>query len=128
MQGAPDDRRSPSHWGTDLVAGGPTNGLALLAADLLEVVWVVGLKYTDGFTRLFPSALTLAAPLCSVMLLARAFRTIPVGTAYAIWTGIGAVGTAIGGIAFLGESASPARLGSLSVIVAGILALKPSSH
>jgi quaternary ammonium compound-resistance protein SugE len=96
----------------------------LSVAGLLEVVWAVGLKYTDGFTRLWPSAITLAAMVASVYCLAVAVRTIPIGTGYAVWTGIGAVGVAILGMALFGEAASLLRIGSILLIVAGIAGLK----
>jgi quaternary ammonium compound-resistance protein SugE len=102
--------------------------LILLIAGLLEVVWAIGLKYTQGFTRLTPSIITVAAMIASVVLLSWAMKSLPVGTAYAIWTGIGAVGAAITGMVLLGESASPARLLSLGLIVAGIIGLKLSTH
>ncbi|HEK1037105.1 TPA: quaternary ammonium compound efflux SMR transporter SugE [Proteus mirabilis] len=86
------------------------------------------LKYTHGFTRLTPSIITIAAMIVSIAMLSWAMRTLPVGTAYAVWTGIGAVGAAITGILLLGESASPARLLSLGLIVAGIIGLKLSTH
>jgi quaternary ammonium compound-resistance protein SugE len=100
----------------------------LIAAGLLEVGWAVGLKYTEGFTRLTPSVLTLLAMIASMYLLAQAVRTIPVGTGYAVWTGIGAVGTAIVGIAILGEPREARRVLSLALIVVGILGLKFSSR
>ena len=96
----------------------------LVVAGLFEVVWAVGLKYTDGFTRLWPSLGTLAAMVISVWLLALAMKSLPVGTSYAVWVGVGAVGTAILGIVLLGESASAGRLASLALIVAGIVGLK----
>lgn len=102
--------------------------IVLLIAGLLEVVWAIGLKYTHGFTRLTPSIITIAAMIVSIAMLSWAMRTLPVGTAYAVWTGIGAVGAAITGILLLGESASPARLLSLGLIVAGIIGLKLSTH
>ncbi|UBX49906.1 quaternary ammonium compound efflux SMR transporter SugE [Providencia alcalifaciens] len=101
--------------------------IILLFAGLLEVVWAVGLKYTHGFTRLTPSVITIAAIIASMGLLAYAMRDLPAGTAYAIWTGIGAVGTAIFGIIFLGESANMFRLLSLGLIVMGLIGLKLSS-
>jgi quaternary ammonium compound-resistance protein SugE len=101
-----------------------TAWLLLLAAGLLEVVWAVGLKYTEGFTRLAPSAVTIAAMIGSVWLLALALKEIPVGTGYAVWTGIGAVGTAILGIVLFSEAATTARLACIALIVAGILGLK----
>jgi quaternary ammonium compound-resistance protein SugE len=96
----------------------------LSVAGLLEVVWAVGLKYTDGFTRPWPSAITIAAMLASVYCLAVALRTIPIGTGYAVWTGIGAVGVAILGMILFGESTSLARIGAILLIVAGIAGLK----
>ena len=98
--------------------------LLLLIAGLLEVGWAIGLKYTEGFTQLWPSVLTLAAMAGSVVLLGIAMKSLPVGTSYAVWVGIGAVGTAILGIILFGESASAGRLASLGLIVAGIVGLK----
>ncbi|HDC4761431.1 TPA: quaternary ammonium compound efflux SMR transporter SugE, partial [Enterobacter cloacae] len=95
---------------------------------LLEVVWAIGLKYTHGFTRLTPSVITVTAMIVSIVLLSWAMRSLPVGTAYAVWTGIGAVGAAITGILLLGESASLARIASLALIVCGIIGLKLSAH
>ncbi|AHE72078.1 multidrug transporter [Enterobacter ludwigii] len=102
--------------------------IILVIAGLLEVVWAIGLKYTHGFTRLTPSVITLTAMIVSIVLLSWAMRSLPVGTAYAVWTGIGAVGAAITGILLLGESASLARIASLALIVAGIIGLKFSTH
>jgi quaternary ammonium compound-resistance protein SugE len=96
----------------------------LTLAGLLEIVWAIGLKYTAGFTRIAPSAVTIAAMIASVWFLALALRTIPVGTGYAIWTGIGAVGTAIMGIVLFSESASAPRIACIALIVAGIVGLK----
>lgn len=96
----------------------------LVIAGLLEIVWAIGLKYTDGFTRLVPTTITVAAMVASVALLGLALRTLPVGTGYAVWTGIGAVGTVIVGILVLGEAATPLRLASVGLIVAGIIGLK----
>jgi quaternary ammonium compound-resistance protein SugE len=96
----------------------------LTVAGLLEIVWAVGLKYTDGFTRLWPSAITIAAMVASVYCLAVALRTIPIGTGYAVWTGIGAVGVAILGMVLFGESTALLRLGAILLIVAGIAGLK----
>jgi quaternary ammonium compound-resistance protein SugE len=98
--------------------------LLLVIAGLLEVGWAIGLKYTEGFTRLWPSVGTGAAMVASVVLLGLAMRTLPVGTAYAVWTGIGAVGTVILGIALFGEPATLARLACVGLIVAGIAGLK----
>uniref|UniRef100_A8G8T3 Guanidinium exporter n=1 Tax=Serratia proteamaculans (strain 568) TaxID=399741 RepID=A8G8T3_SERP5 len=105
--------------------------IILLIAGLLEVVWAIGLKYTHGFTRLTPSLITIAAMVVSMLLLAHAMKTLPAGTAgtaYAVWTGIGAVGAAIMGMVLLGESTNIARILSLCLIVVGILGLKFSSH
>ncbi|WP_036768490.1 quaternary ammonium compound efflux SMR transporter SugE [Photorhabdus australis] len=99
----------------------------LVIAGLFEVVWAVGLKYTHGFTRLVPSLITVSAIALSMGLLAYAMKGLPVGTAYGVWTGIGAVGTAIFGIIVLGESASIARVLSIVLIVAGIIGLKLTS-
>ena len=96
----------------------------LLFAGVFEIGWAVGLKYTDGFTRLWPTVWTAAAMLASIVMLALALKTIPVGTGYAVWTGIGAVGTAILGIALFGEPATAARLACIGLIVAGIIGLK----
>ena len=96
----------------------------LFAAGLLEIAWAVGLKYTQGFTKLGPSVFTLAAMAASVGLLGLALRHLPLGTAYAVWTGIGTVGTAIAGMIMLGEPAGAMRLGCIALIVAGILGLK----
>ncbi|HEX4500534.1 MAG TPA: quaternary ammonium compound efflux SMR transporter SugE [Scandinavium sp.] len=102
--------------------------LILVVAGLLEVVWAVGLKYTHGFTRLVPSVITAVAMIASIALLSWAMKTLPVGTAYAIWTGIGAVGAAVTGMLLLGESTSVARIFSLVLIVCGIIGLKLSAH
>ena len=98
--------------------------IALIVAGLFEVGWAIGLKYTDGFTRPVPSMWTIAAMAASFVLLAWAMKTLPVGTAYAVWTGIGAVGTVILGIALFGEAATVARLACVGLIVAGIVGLK----
>ena len=96
----------------------------LFIAGLLEIGWAIGLKYTEGFSRLVPSVLTVAAMILSLALLGLALKTLPVGTAYAVWTGIGAVGTAILGIYLFAEPATVARLASIGLIVAGIIGLK----
>jgi quaternary ammonium compound-resistance protein SugE len=96
----------------------------LVLAGLLEIGWAIGLKYTDGFTRLVPSVLTGLSMVASVLLLGLALKTLPVGTGYAVWTGIGTVGTAILGIYLLGEPATAMRLACIGLIVAGILGLK----
>jgi quaternary ammonium compound-resistance protein SugE len=98
--------------------------ILLLFAGLFEIAWAIGLKYTDGFTRLWPTVATVLAMVFSIVLLGLAVKTLPVGTAYAVWTGIGAVGTVILGIVLLGEPASAGRVVSLLLIVAGIIGLK----
>ena len=99
----------------------------LFLAGLFEVAWAVGLKYTDGFSKFVPSALTVAAMVASVVLLGLAMKHLPVGTAYAVWTGIGTIGTVILGIVMLGDSAAPLRLVCLGLIVLGIAGLKVSA-
>jgi quaternary ammonium compound-resistance protein SugE len=96
----------------------------LVFAGLFEIGWAIGLKYTDGFTRPIPTVLTVASMVISVLLLGLALKTLPVGTGYAVWTGIGTVGTAILGIYLLGEPATAMRLACIGLIVAGILGLK----
>jgi quaternary ammonium compound-resistance protein SugE len=98
--------------------------LILFIAGICEIGWAVGLKYTEGFTRPVPSVLTAGAMIVSLVLLGFALKTLPVGTGYAVWTGIGAVGTAILGIVLFGESMEPMRLASIGLIVAGIVGLK----
>jgi len=98
--------------------------LLLVAAGLLEVVWAIGLKYTEGFTRPGPSVVTAGAMIASIVLLGLAVRELPIGTGYAVWTGIGAGGVAIAGILLLGEPASVLRLGAIGLIVAGVVGLK----
>jgi quaternary ammonium compound-resistance protein SugE len=98
--------------------------LWLTLAGLLEVVWATGLKYTEGFTRVVPSAITVAAMVASVYLLGLAVRTIPIGTGYAVWTGIGAVGVAILGMVLFHEPRALLRIASILLIVAGIAGLK----
>jgi quaternary ammonium compound-resistance protein SugE len=107
-----------------MLANPATAWLVLVAAGVLEVVWAIGLKYAEGFTRVVPSLVTLAAAAASFWLLALAIRVLPVGTAYAAWTGIGAVGTAALGMLLFGEPATAARLACIAVIVAGIVGLK----
>lgn len=101
--------------------------MLLIVAGLLEVGWAIGLKYTEGFTRLWPSFFTLLAMVLSVLLLGVAMKSLPVGTSYAVWVGVGAVGTAILGMVLFGEPATLARIGSLGLIVAGIVGLKLAS-
>jgi quaternary ammonium compound-resistance protein SugE len=96
-------------------------------AGLLEVGWAIGLKYTDGFTKLLPSVFTIAAMVASVVLLGLALRDLPVGTGYAVWTGIGAVGTAILGMVLFAEPATALRLGSIALVLGGIVGLKIAS-
>lgn len=98
--------------------------IILFIAGLFEIGWAIGLKYTDGFTRLWPTVGTIIAMVLSVVLLGLAVKSLPVGTAYAVWTGIGAVGTAALGIVLLGEPVTTGRLASLGLIVAGIVGLK----
>jgi len=99
----------------------------LIVAGLLEVAWAVGLKYTAGFTKPIPTVLTIAAMVGSVGMLGLALRTLPLGTAYAIWTGIGTIGTVIFGIVVLNEPASVMRLACIAMIVGGIIGLKLST-
>jgi len=96
----------------------------LIIAGLLEIGWAVGLKYTEGFSRLWPSVVTIGAMIASFALLAQALKTIPIGTGYAVWTGIGAAGTALVGMAFLGESREVLRIVCIVLIVAGVLGLR----
>lgn len=96
----------------------------LTLAGMLEIAWAIGLKYTQGFTKLWPSVWTIAAMAASMYLLAVAARTLPIGTAYAVWTGIGAVGTAILGMYLFNEPREPLRLACIVLIVAGIVGLK----
>ena len=100
----------------------------LALAGLLEIGWAVGLKYSNGFSRLWPSVFTVVGMMASFFLLTLALRTIPLGTAYAVWTGIGASGAALFGIIVLGESRELARLACLVMVVAGVIGLKFFSH
>ena len=105
--------------------------IILFFAGLCEIGWAVGLKYTEGFSRLWPSVATVIAMVVSVVLLGWSLKTLPLGTAYAVWTGIGAVGTALCGMLLFGESREALRLASIALIVAGIVGLKlltPDSH
>ena len=99
----------------------------LIVAGFFEICWATGLKYTEGFTRLWPSLWTAGSMALSVWLLAVALKTIPVGTGYAVWTGIGAAGTALAGMVLFGESREIIRVASIAVIMAGILGLKLST-
>jgi quaternary ammonium compound-resistance protein SugE len=101
--------------------------IVLVAAGLFEIGWAIGLKYTEGFTRAWPTVGTVVAMIVSLGLLGIAMKTLPVGTSYAVWVGVGAVGTAILGMVLLGEPATAGRLLSLALIVAGIVGLKLSS-
>ena len=96
----------------------------LVLAGLFEVGWAIGLKFTEGFTRLWPTLWTILAMLVSVFLLGIAVKTLPVGTAYTVWVGVGAVGTVLLGIVLFGEPASAARLFSIALIIAGIVGLR----
>jgi len=98
--------------------------IALLVAGLFEVAWAIGLKYTDGLTKTLPTAGTIAAMIVSVWLLGVAMKSLPVGTAYSVWVGVGAVGTVILGIVLFKEPANAARLVSIGLIIAGIVGLK----
>lgn len=100
------------------------NWLALVVAGIFEIIWAIGLKYTEGFTKLIPSVLAGLCMVVSFWLLSYSLRTIPVGTGYAIWTGIGACGTLLFGILFLGESRDPIRIGCILVIIICIFVLK----
>ena len=100
----------------------------LVLAGLLEIGWAIGLKYTEGFTRLWPSVFTVLAMIVSLGLLGIAMKSLPVGTAYTVWMGIGAAGTVILGIFLFGESASLLRLASVGLILLGVVGLKLSTH
>jgi len=101
--------------------------VVLVLAGLFEIGWAIGLKYTEGFTRLWPSVGTVAAMIVSLGLLGIAMKSLPVGTAYAVWVGVGAVGTAVLGIVLFGESANAGRIVSLALIMVGIVGLKLAS-
>lgn len=96
----------------------------LVVAGLFEIVWALGLKYSDGFSRLWPSVITLVGAVASFWLLAHAMKSLPAGTAYAVWTGIGALGVAVFGMILLGDAVNLLRLAGIGLIVAGIVALK----
>ena len=104
-----------------------TAWMLLFVAGLFEMAWAVGLEYADGFTNLVPSLVTVVALVASMLLLARAVQTLPVGTAYAVWTGIGAVGTAVFGIYALDEPSDPLRLACIGLVVVGIVGLQVTS-
>src|SRR5690349_16265840 len=99
----------------------------LFLAGLAEIGWVIGLKYSEGFTRLSPSAFTVVSLAASMLLLGWAVRSLPIGTAYAVWTGIGAIGAALAGLMLFGESAHPMRLVCIGLIIAGVVGLKLST-
>ena len=101
-----------------------TPWIYLFVAGCLEVVWALGIKYTDGFSKPVPSVITVGAMIASVWLLAIALKSIPVGTGYAVWVGIGAVGAAIGGVILFGESKSLPRIAFILLIIAGVVGLK----
>lgn len=101
--------------------------IILVLAGLFEIVWALGLKYTHGFTRLWPSVGTVAGMLASFWLLALAMKTLPLGTAYAVWVGIGTIGAFVAGIVLFGESASWLRIASVALIVLGLVGLKLST-
>ena len=101
-----------------------TSWLCLIIAGCLEVVWALGIKYTEGFSKPVPSVMTISAMIASVWLLAIALKSIPVGTGYAVWVGIGAAGAAIGGVMLFGESKSLPRIACILLIVAGVVGLK----
>ncbi|MES2708788.1 MAG: quaternary ammonium compound efflux SMR transporter SugE [Verrucomicrobiota bacterium] len=98
--------------------------ILLITAGIFEIAWAVGLKFTDGFTRLWPTVGTVTALLISIALLGLAAKTLPIGTAYAVWTGIGAAGTVIAGMVFLGDPATAARLVCVALILIGVIGLK----
>jgi quaternary ammonium compound-resistance protein SugE len=123
-------RNNSTLGGMIALEGAGSTGAAVMAwiilgiAGLFEIGWAVGLKYTHGFTRLVPSVLTVVSMAVSVALLGLSLKTLPLGTAYAVWTGIGSIGTALLGIWLFGESASPVRLACIGLIVAGLVGLK----
>jgi quaternary ammonium compound-resistance protein SugE len=107
-----------------IIKGGYMSWVILVLAGLFEIAWAIGLKYTEGFTRLWPSVWTLLTMAVSVWLLGIAMKSLPVGTAYSVWVGIGAVGTVVFGIVVLGESTNVARLLSVALIIAGVVGLR----
>jgi quaternary ammonium compound-resistance protein SugE len=102
--------------------------LILVIAGLIETGWAIGIKYTDGFTKFWPSVLTIAGIIVSMMMLSLAARSLPIGTAYSVWVGIGAAGAVLAGILLLGEAAGPARLFFLALLLVAIVGLKATSH
>jgi len=121
-----DDLTAPILIGDDpaILKGTHMAWVILVIAGLFEIGWAIGLKYTEGFTRLWPTVLTVLAMIISLCLLGIAMKSLPVGTAYSVWVGVGAVGTVILGIVLLGEPANAARLISVAFIIAGIIGLK----
>jgi len=124
--GSEDDLTAPTDVGDDpaMLKGRHLAWIILVIAGLFEVGWAIGLKYTEGFTRLWPTVGTVLAMIISLWLLGNAMKSLPVGTAYSIWVGVGAVGTVVLGIVLLGEPANAARLVSVALIIAGIVGLK----
>lgn len=102
--------------------------LLLFAASAFEIAWIVGMKYAEGFTRLWPTVATLLLSLCSFVLLAQAIRTLPVGTSYAVWTGIGTAGSVALGIALFGESPHPLKILCIALILSGVIGLRVMSE
>jgi len=100
--------------------------LLLMMSGVFEVIWSISMKYSDGLTRLIPSLITLLASICSFLLLAQALKTIPIGTAYAVWAGVGAVGTAIAGVLIFGEAVHSLRVLSILLIIMGLIGLRLS--
>jgi quaternary ammonium compound-resistance protein SugE len=127
---APDEKRRTRSRKDDAQQTGfrQMAWMILIVAGLLETGWAIGLKYTDGFTRFWPSVFTVGGIVVSMLLLSIAARSLPIGTAYAVWVGIGAAGTIILGILFLGDSAQPARLFFLAMLLVAIVGLKLTSH
>jgi len=126
-EGSEDDFASPDRSCRDDPGKLPANvmpWILLLIASLFEVAWAMGLKFTDGFTRLWPTVGTVLALLISVTLLGWSAKSLPMGTAYAVWTGIGAAGTVVGGMLFLGDPVTAVRLGCVGLILAGVIGLK----
>jgi quaternary ammonium compound-resistance protein SugE len=122
--GGDDPAFSASSGGDDPARGDAMAWVYLFFAGLFEIGWAIGLKYTDGFTRLVPTLWTVASMIVSLALLGLALKTLPVGTGYAVWTGIGTIGTAILGVVLLGEPATALRLSCIGLILAGIVGLK----
>lgn len=123
--GRGDDPAAPAQYGDGPIDPGKhMNWIILLIAGLFEIAWAIGLKYSEGFTRLWPTVGTLAAMGISVWMLGIAMKTLPVGTAYAIWVGVGAVGTVILGVVLFDEPVNALRIGSVALIIVGLVGLK----